>query len=101
MDLEYFKAQICEELDGAKDYALKAIEFKSTNRNWTDMLYEMANSEMKHAANLYSMFVEHYDKVASAYSNSKMPEYVSTCKKCVTEMYADKSATVKIILDMY
>ena len=55
MDLNYFKDQIHEELEGAKSYIEKAIEAKISHPTWSRTFAAMADAEAEHAANLMRM----------------------------------------------
>lgn len=99
MDAEYFKNQINEELCGAKDYIKKAIELKPMNITWSKMLVDMSAAELNHATNLYKMFNEYYDIMAKKYS--EVPEYIEEIRDEVIDCYAEKSAIVKAMHEMY
>lgn len=55
MTLSYFKKQIMEELDGAKEYIEKAIEVKPNHPRWSMYFAKMADMEAGHAGNLMHM----------------------------------------------
>ena len=55
MTISYFKDQIHEELEGAKEYIEKAIEAKVSNPTWSKTFASMADMEATHAANLMKM----------------------------------------------
>ena len=99
MNMEYFKEQICEELDGAYDYAKKGIEIKAMVPAWGKMFIDMANAEMGHANNLFRMMNEYYAETQKAYNT--MPDYIDTCRQETVDMYTKKSAEVKWIIDLY
>lgn len=99
MDLEYLKDHICEELEGAKDYAMKAIELKPMAPNWGKILIDMANIELSHAASLYKMFVEYYQKIAGSFNET--PQYVADMHKEVVKCYTHGSTEAKLIIEMY
>lgn len=99
MDMEYFKDQICEELDGACAYAKKAIEIKAMVPNWGKMFVEMANAEIVHASNLFKMMNEYYAETKKAYT--QMPEYINKLKDEASDIFAEKSAKAKYMLEMY
>lgn len=58
MTLSYFKKQIIEELDGAKEYIEKAIEVKPQHPRWSMCFSKMADMEADHAGNLMKMLEE-------------------------------------------
>lgn len=55
--------QINEELDGAKKYAEKYIEYKSEKPEWSKIYYQMSNDELKHADALHTMVVQEIEKL--------------------------------------
>ena len=95
MDLEYFKEHIAEELSGAKDYIIRAIELKPMNIAWTKKLIEMSAAELGHAEALHNMFNEYYKTLSANYS--KVPEYVDEIKADIAEMYAKCYAEIKLM----
>lgn len=99
MNMEYFKDQICEELDGAFEYAKKAIEIKAMVPNWGKMFIEMANAEIVHANNLFRMMNEYYAETQKAYT--QMPDYIDQCKKETIDIYTEKSAKAKWLIELY
>lgn len=52
MTLKYFKDQIHEELEGARNYIDKAIEVKPTHPEWSRIFVHMADMEADHAGTL-------------------------------------------------
>lgn len=58
MTLRYFKDQIHEELQGAREYIDKAIEVKPTHPKWSMCFSKMADMEADHAGNLMRMLEE-------------------------------------------
>lgn len=99
MNQTYLKEHIKEELDGAKDYIMRAIEIKAMDPNWGKMLYKMSVEELEHATNFYNMSVDYYNKVTSAYKES--PDYLDECMDEMTEIFMEESATIKKMHEMY
>ena len=99
MNQTYLKEHVKEELSGAKDYIMRAIEIKAMDPNWGKMLYKMSSEELDHATNFYNMAVEYYNKVSSAYKEP--PEYMEDCMDEITEMYMESSSTIKKMHEMY
>lgn len=99
MDLEYFKEQIEDELHGAKCYAKNAIEIKAMSPNWANKFLEMSATELNHATNLYNMAQEYHKKISESFN--EVPKYIDDTWKYIADIYADKSAKVKYIHDMY
>lgn len=99
MDLEYFKEHIKEELEGAKDYIKRAIEIRAMDSTWAKILVEMSSNELQHASNLYKMFEEYYAIMQKEYR--EIPSYVQEMRSCLADMFAEKTAEVKIMHEMY
>ena len=99
MDLEYMMCQINDELDGAADYAKKAMEIKPMAPTWTPILLEMAKAEMTHASNLYKMAQEYYGRI-SAYYGQTIPDHLSKMYSEITDTYTEKSLMVKTLMEM-
>lgn len=55
MDVNYFKSQIHEELEGARAYIDKAIEAKINHPAWSKQFVIMADMEAEHASTLMKM----------------------------------------------
>lgn len=99
MDMEYFKNQICEELDGAKDYIKLAIELKPMAPAWSKVLVDMSAAELSHATNLNKMMQEYYSKLSETYS--EMPDYIKKTYDYTIDMYTEKSAKIRYMHDMF
>lgn len=99
MNQTYLKEHIKEELDGAKDYIMRAIEIKAMDPNWGKLFYNMSAEELSHATNFYNMSIDYYNKVSSAYKET--PKYIEDGMEEITEMYMDCSATIKKMHEMY
>lgn len=99
MDLEYFKEQICEELDGAIAYAKYAIEIKAMESSWGKTLLDMSETEMNHATSLYAMFKEYYKKLSGAYDT--VPKYMEKYMTEITECYSEKSMKIEHLHKMF
>lgn len=94
-DLVY---KIDEELDGAKDYAERYLDFKSQNKSdWASKFKQMANEELGHAMNIHDLAVYEIDKLRSVYTPPvEMEEKWERSHK----EYIEKSAWIKQILTM-
>lgn len=99
VDLDYFKEQICEELDGACCYIKLAIELKAMSASWAKNFSEMSAAELGHADKLFKMFEEYCEIISKPYETT--PEYISNAHKDLVEMYTEKSAKVRYMHDMY
>ena len=99
MNLEYFKEQIKEELEGAKDYIIKAMELKPMNPSWSKQFADMSSQELNHAKYLYDLFNDYYKTLSGSYTT--MPEYIDDIRDEINEIYTDCFPKVKIMQEMY
>lgn len=60
MSPRYFKEHICEELEDASHYLIKAIDCMSHHPEWSKIFVHMSKNEEEHATDLYKMFMEMY-----------------------------------------
>lgn len=97
--LEYFRDQIMDELDGAKNYIRLAMQSKGSHPAWAKMFVEMSSAELGHATNLYKMFNEEVDGLNKAYT--VMPDEIATIVSDVTKHYAKCYAEVKYMHEAY
>lgn len=96
MDAEYFKNAICEELEGAKDYAMRAMEIKPMSATWHGKLVEMSTQELAHAKQLFAMWQEYYG-IQTKNRMDNIPEYLEKMNTCITETYLEELAKVQMI----
>lgn len=102
MNLQYFYDQICEELHGAKDYIVNAMEIRAMDQNWSSTLVSMSATELVHADNLYKMFEQYYAIIAKSYGTpDKVPDYLSDMRNKIAEMYMTESAAIKYMHETY
>ena len=94
MKIKHYMEAIHDEMCGAKEYALKYIEYKTSKSDWARMYEEMAEAELKHADYLSQMAQEYFDDLAWKSEDSKI-EW-EHCKNKMTE----KTALVKMILSV-
>lgn len=94
MKIKHYMEMIHDEMCGAKEYALKYVEYKNSKPNWARMYDEMAEAELKHADYLSQMAQEYFDDLAWKSEDSKI-EW-EHCKNKMTE----KTALVKMILSV-
>lgn len=59
---QYLKEHILDELDGAKDYMMKAVEWKQRKPEWSKHFYRMSEMEAEHATTLTKMFTSVNDE---------------------------------------
>ncbi len=99
MDAQYFKNNISDELDGATCYVKRAIEIKAMSPDWAKMFLDMSATELDHATKLWKMFEQYYKIVADKYKT--VPEYIEELYNEASEEYAERSAKVKYMHEMY
>lgn len=87
-----FVEAISEEMDGAKMYAEKYIEHKTSHPQWAKMYSEMAANELNHADYLHMIGQETIDNLSWVSEEDK--EVWEKCGKRATE----KGAVVKLML---
>lgn len=100
MDLEYFKDHICEELSGAKEYAMNAIEIKPMSATWGSKLLEMSAQELAHAKNLFGMWQEYYGIQTKDRMNN-IPDCFIDANEEITRMYVEESAKIQYMHQVY
>lgn len=84
--------QIHEELEGARHYAEKYIEYISEKPQWARMYSEMASAELTHADYVRTMAQEFINGL------NWMPEECSEKWEHTQKVYADETALVKMML---
>lgn len=99
MDLKYLSSHICDELDGAEEYILNAIELKPMTMPWAKTFMDMATAELTHANNLYKMYLEYYQKIHS--SSNELPMYMTEDYEKTVKKYNTKTAIIKNMIDMF
>lgn len=90
---------IHEELEGAKHYAMLAMEHKSTNRDAADKYAEMAKQEMSHAEKLHDMAVKHIEK--HTVDGAAPPAAMKTIWDWEHEKLIECMGEVRALLDLY
>lgn len=90
--------QMCEEIEGAKEYAECALEFKANgNTAWASKYKGMAEDELKHAMIIHDRATEEIATLSKVYTPQvEMEEKWSTAHKG----YVEKAAWVKQMLSM-
>ena len=84
---EYFRDQIIDEFEGAKDYLTKAIEMKESKPKWACKFYKMAEMEIEHANCLNKMFINMGDSEEPCH-DSIYREILEAYTKYMTEISA-------------
>lgn len=90
--------EIQDELESAKNYAEKAIEYNA-KRDSTHykMYYEMANDELKHRSNLHGVAVEEINTLSKVYTP---PEEMLKKWECCHKSYVEKARWIKKMLEL-
>lgn len=99
MDLDYFKDHICEELEGAKDYIMRAIEVKGMDATWSRTFYNMSLQESEHAKQLLKFF-EDYVKIIDS-NIATRPEYVNEAMEYVIDEFTSRMSEITILQNIY
>lgn len=99
MDAYYFKDHIIEELDGAKEYIVRAQECKADNcMTWAKAFVDMSAKELEHAAELFKMFNEYYKQFDD---RPDLRSYMEPFRNELTTDYMRYSSQVKYMHEMY
>ena len=99
MDAKYFKDNISDELDGATCYVKRAIEIKAMSPDWAKMFLDMSAAELDHATKLWKMFEQYHKILKDKYTT--VPEYIEELYDEAAEEYAERSAKVRYMHEMY
>lgn len=77
---EYLKEHIMDELEGAKDYMMKAVEFKNKKPKWAERFYKMSEMEAEHANMLSNIFtsIDDEDELCQAKMYKEIMEAYNT-----------------------
>lgn len=98
MKIKKLADEICEELDGAKEYAEKYIEYKAAGESsWAAKFKDMANDELKHAMVLHELAVKEIDTVSKVFT---APAEMQEAWEKSHKNYVEKSAWIKQMLAM-
>ena len=91
--LEYLKTHILEEIDGAIDYMMKAIENRGTTHGV--QFYKMSEMEVEHANCLTKMFnsIEKPDSITDS-------EYAKMNKE-IMEKYSASMSKLEVLKKLY
>lgn len=90
--------KMCEELNGAKEYALAYLNYKNEYPLIAKRYQEMAQDEIKHAGYFHDMAV---DKINTIKSNgTEYPEFMEEIWIDKHNKYIEKLAIIKNILAM-
>lgn len=98
MDIYYLKDHICEELDGAQDYLMKALNIKEDHPEWAKSFYEMSNMELEHARSLYKMFMEYFKQINT---DPTLESYMTPFRDNVMKKFTERVGAIKYMQEMY
>ena len=90
--------QICEELEGAQEYAECYLDFKAKGSSaWASKYKSMAEDELKHASIIHERAVEEIGQLSKVYTPPVEMEEKWTE---VHKTYVQKAAWIKQMLNM-
>ena len=90
--------EIGEELDGAKGYAERYVEFKAAgDSNWSGRFKQMANDELTHASYLHDLVVAEIEKYRRVMT---VPDGMQEKWDTEHKKYVEKAAWVKQMLTL-
>lgn len=90
--------EICEELEGAKEYAEMRVDRKANGDNaWAQRFEEMANDELKHANYIHEYAVSEINKLREVYTPPQ--DMIDKWEQSHKE-YVEKAAWIKQMLAM-
>lgn len=87
--------EMCDELDGAEEYAKLALMWKPTNNEFSKNFHTMANEELKHAAMMRDMANREMER---AMSEHKDAIFADEFLRYFGEKFVDRSAKIRLIL---
>jgi ferritin len=87
--------EMCEELDGAEQYAKLALMWKPINSEFSKNFHMMANEELKHAAMMRDMANKEMNHVKDEHKDAI---FADEYQRYFGEKFVDKHAKVKQIL---
>lgn len=95
-EIKEMAKQIHEELDGAKEYAVKATAYKTAGNMTAGKTYfDMANDEIKHAMNIHGLVTKLIEETRKKVTP---PEYMLEMWNEEHEEYLEEMAKVKYML---
>lgn len=87
------------EIEGAEDYAKKAVQYKDTYKYLADNYAKMAEAELGHVNSLHEQAVRIIKDYRAA--GNEPPAAMQTVWDYEHEQQIDKVASVKMLLSMY
>ena len=88
-----------EEIEGAGEYAKKALKIKEEYPEVADMLWIMSNEEMKHVQNLHSAVAKLIQQYRAA--EGEPPEGMMAIYDYMHERQINKAAAIRALQEMY
>lgn len=99
MDAYYFKEHIFEELDGAKEYIVRAQECKTDGfATWAKVFVDMSAKELEHASELFKMFNDYYKQFDN---QPDLRSYMEPFRNELVTDYMRYSSQIKYMHEMY
>ena len=89
--------EMCDELEGAEEYAKIAQMWKPVNGEFAKNFVSMANDELKHAAMMRDMANHEMDRVMKEHGDAV---FAAEYQRYFGEKYVDKLAKIKQIMAM-
>lgn len=99
MNICYYNNQLKDELDGAMEYAQKAIHYKNEYPNWASMYMKMANAELDHALMIVKIFEDDYKM--STEDMEEIPQCIVDVRTTLLDMFAEFTAKIKYLQETY
>ena len=96
MNLTYFKGQMAEELQGARDYAKLAMATRVTDPAWSQYFTEMSAAELDHAHKLFKMAEQYYTALPKEQQLGK--EGIQY--RCIVNMITEDGSKIRYMHDM-
>ena len=96
--IQKYVKQICEELEGAKNYAECYVEYKAMgDSTWASRFKEMANNELRHAMFIHDLATQEIAQLNTVFTAPA--EMQEAWDKSHVE-YVEKEAWIKQMLAM-
>ena len=97
--IQQLSDMIEDEIDGALDYAKKAVEFKEEHKKLADTLYNLSGEEMAHISRLHDEVVRLIDKYKA--EKGEPPAGMMAIYDYLHKKHIAKVAEIKRYQEMY
>ena len=97
--IEKISSMIEDELDGARCYAMTAVEYKETHPEMARILYNMSLAEMQHATDLHNIVVGLIDDYRN--EHGEPPAGMEALYEYLHKRHIEDAADVKRVQSMY